>query len=285
MQQQIEKNEEQVKITNTKLTQLFEQDHDFKSEFLGVFNFYSQKFYRIIKKDEEKKQFDELFFEALKSQFFNGYLLAREIMVDENSSFPDEFFTQPVGFLTDEVPKILRNALKENLDSVIRTELTQKFIMRLLQRFENVYDLIKQTIFDVTCLGARQAFLDIKEDKDLKTTVEPIDTWLSNVNDIEFYTPQLFITPVIKNELAESWELHWWSSLNNNIKAGDITILKVQSAEKDSYILNIFLHQSIYEAERQKISEYIIGAFSNRNNIPLELISPNIAVIEDYYFF
>lgn len=285
MSQQAQKTDNQAQLTEKRLKDLFEHNHDFKADFLGVFNFYSQKFYRVIKNEEDKRKFDEAFFEATKSQFYNGYYLTREIMLDENSNFPDEFFTQPIGYLTEEIPHILRQALQDSVNEVIRTELTQKFIMWLLQNFEDVYDLIKQTIFDIACLGARQAFLDTKEDKGLQSTSEPVEGWLSNLNDIEFLTPQVFLTPIVKNELAESWELHYWSSLNNSSKAGDVTILKIKNEEKETYLINIGLHQSLYETERQRISEYILSSIANRNNIGFEFIAPNIAVIEDYYFF
>ncbi|NRD81110.1 hypothetical protein HPT25_27855 [Bacillus sp. BRMEA1] len=286
MTQQIQETEKTlIKVTEHRMRDLFDHNDNFKADFFGVFNFYSQKFYRIIKGEEEQRSFDEIFFEAAKSQFLNGYYLAREVLADENSVFPDEFFTQPIGYLTEEVPGILKQAMQDTLDDMIRTDLTQKFIMWLLQNYEDVYDLVKQTIFDIACLGARQAFLDIKEEKNLENNIEPIEGWLSNLNDIEFLTPQLFLTPIVKNELAESWELHYWSTLNNTSKAGDVTILKITNDEKDTYLINIGLHQSIYETERQRISEYILSAISNRNNIAFENIVPNIAVIEDYYFF
>lgn len=280
----MEKSKYTTTVTSEILQSHFETNQEFRDEFSGYIYFYAQKFKTQLR-EEQHDEFERIFEEVCKSQFFQGYYLMLEILRDEDTNLPQEFLEQPIGVLTNEVPSMLRKAYQETLKEIIRTAPTQKYVMWMITNYENIYDLVNQVIFDITCLGSRKALLDERLKRDIQEKEES-KTLLGNGYDLNFITPQTYMKLQTLNSQVETWDIHWWSTINNEReRVGDITaiIINTPNEEVNGYILNIQMLNIIADHEITAFSQKIAYRFSNRNQIPLPNILVNVSVVEEFY--
>lgn len=280
----MEKSKYTTTVTSEILQSHFETNQEFRDEFSGYIYFYAQKFKKQLR-EEQHDEFERIFEEVCKSQFFQGYYLMLEILRDEDTNLPQEFLEQPIGVLTNEVPSMLRKAYQETLKEIIRTAPTQKYVMWMITNYENIYDLVNQVIFDITCLGSRKALLDERLKRDIQEIKES-KTLLGNGYDLNFITPQTYIKLQTINSQVETWDIHWWSTVNDEReRVGDITAIAINTPneEVNGYILNIQMLNIIADHEITSFSQKIAYRFSNRNQIPLPNVLVNVSVVEEFY--
>jgi hypothetical protein len=262
----------------------FEEDNQFLQELAFLVTFYSNKFYQFLNNEDElRKEFDDSFFEVAKSQIFQGYYLMVEIINDPETSLGEEFFSLPDGYIKEEVPVMLKEALGDSFDQLRKTEAAQKFSMWLITRYENIYDIVNQTLFDLLCTGAFQALIDERDKLHIKPdNMDKVELLLGNPSSLNFINPQIFMTATGVNDNFEIWDLRWWSSYNNLEKAGGVTVLTVNNNNVKNYMLNIEVHQTIHPSEREQVVEYLALRLTSNNDIPISDIQINLAVVEDY---
>ncbi|MCM3619717.1 hypothetical protein M3936_19285 [Sutcliffiella horikoshii] len=262
----------------------FETSQEFRNEFSGYIHFYAQKFTHLLS-EEQYEEFERIFEEVCKSQYFQGYYLMLEILKDEDTHLTNEFIEQPIGFLTDEVPNMLRKAYQETIKEIIRTAPTQKFVMWMITNFEDIFDLVNQVILDITCLGSRKALLDERNSRGVKE-IEENKSLLGNGYDYNFISPQAYIKIQTVTSKVETWDIHWWSTIKDGQeRIGDITVIVIETPneEVNGFILNIQILNVMAEHEITAFSQKIATRFSNRNSIELSNILVNVAVVEEFY--
>ncbi|MFD1736245.1 hypothetical protein ACFSCX_06660 [Bacillus salitolerans] len=274
-----------LKETEAILKEKFEQNDDFKTELFLLYNVYAPKYLRFVKDEMGQKRLQDMFFEAIKGQIFHGYYLIRELLADENTHISNEFLGQPIGYLTNEVPLLLGQALGDNSRELIKTEVGHKFLMWLITNYEGTFDLAKQVLWDLTCLGARQALLDEKESKNIGSNIEKVEGLLSVLNDLEFLTPQLYLSAAVVTDSVEMWEINYWNSYRNHHKAGDVSVIKVENQDETGYLVAINLHVSIFKEERESIVTHLVGKLVERNNINPSALSISVGIVEEYSAF
>lgn len=274
--------EELNEYTADKLKIKLEQDTEFKEEFMELIGFYSAKLYQFIPEGDSREEFDEYFFNMAKSQYFQGYQIMIELLNDDTTKLSEDFLSQPKGGLKNEVPRLLKTALEEVLQETVKTEGTKKLVMWLITRFEDIYDIVNQTVLELTYMGAYLAIQEEKQKRGLTIQNESSDLLLGNVSDLIFLTPQLYMIPtyvVVNNEdVLESWDIIWWSAISND-KAGEITIIQ-SSQEYQEFNLKISLQEQIREKERENIISYLIQTLQNQSENKKTITVTNYIVKE-----
>ncbi|MFE7064200.1 hypothetical protein ACFVAD_18885 [Sutcliffiella sp. NPDC057660] len=276
-------NKKLTKVASECLQTHFERNKDFRDEFMGYIYFYSQKFLHILK-EEYHSEFEKVFEEVTKSQFYQGYYLMLEIINDNETVIQPEFLTQPIGYLTNEVPGMLNEGFKGKLKDIIRTSITQNFVLWMITKFEDVFDLLNQVIYDITCLGARQALIDERNKLEENTSAQN-QCWLGDGYDYNFISPQAYIILKTKTPQIESWDIQWWSTLNNSRKIGEVTALHVVTPEEEinGYILNIQISKQMAESEIMNAARLLSTILSTRNNIEFSDMLINVSIVEESF--
>lgn len=270
--------------TENKLTALFQNDSEFLEHFAQINMFYQNKFLKIVGENQKEKFFN-LLFQAVKSQFFNGYFLFRELLDHEDSTFENEWFLQPQGYIIQDIPHILKDAIGiQNFDNVVQTDVMQKLIEWAITEFEDIYDNLKQIAYDVVCLGALQAVLDERTLRGL--TSEELEAGLIfPIHDFTFITPQHFMSCNYITIDTEKWDIYFWATLENkDIKAGEVIISEVSTQEGEKeYILNIYIHCEVIETERNIILERVVKTLMEQQKVSSEDIHLHYAVVNDFF--
>lgn len=259
-----------------KLKLLFENNKEFTEEFMLIMEFYSSKFYDFIPEETLRNEFDEALFLTAKSQYFLGYKIILEILNDEDSNIDNEFLTQPTGYLKNEIPNIFRLIYENPLDE-IKTENAKKLVMWLITRFEDTFDLINQTIFELTCLGAHLALKEEIEKRKLTVSNNDNSLLLGNANDLNYINPQLYMIATIKSNEIEKWDIYWSSSIAND-KAGEITVLD----NNNTIHLNILLHEQIRKVEQDNIINFV-GSLLNENKDKETNLNISVFIISEMF--
>lgn len=271
--------------TEQKIMSHYQNNPEFNKTFIRMERYYQTKLAFNVKESHLEK-FKELFFSGSKAQFFNGYFIIQELLSKEDTQIEDDWLTQPEGYITQQIPQLIRDITNEE-DEVIYSPDMRKFKMWMITTYEDVLNDLNQTAFDILCHGAKQALLDLRD----KRGLEPFDEKesigiLSNFKDFNFITPQVFLDIHLPSQTMESWNLHFWDSINtSDIKAGEVTLITITEDVKIIYDLNILLSTRISENERGVIIESILFSVMERNDIPRENIMLRYATVEDFYVF
>lgn len=271
--------------TEQKIMSHYQNNPEFNKTFIRLERYYQTKLGLTVKESHLEK-FKELFFSSAKAQFFNGYFIIQELLSKEDTLIKDEWLTQPDGFITQQIPQLIRDITHEE-DEVIYSPDMRKFKMWMITTYEDVLGDLNQTAFDILCLGAKQALLDLRENRGLQPLSGNEEMGvLSDFADLNFITPQVFLDIQLMSQSTESWNLHFWDSVKtSDIKAGEVTLMTITQDVKIIYDLNILLSKRIYESERKVIIESILYLVMERNDIPREHIMLRYATIEDFYVF
>jgi hypothetical protein len=271
-------------FTENKLTAHFQNNEQFNRDFAVMYEFYRRKFEDIIK-EEDLEEFENYFFQSVKSQYFNGYYIFRELIANIEVSIPDVWYAQTDSVITEQIPDLIRQAAGEAFEEVIITDTMHELTIWLIQNYENIHDLIKQVAFDIVCLGAKRAILDEREQKQIKPFESGIQGFLGPIGDLTFLDPQRYITCMVKNEQTELWDIRLWSSAStHNDKIGEIYIISVLE-EGTKYLLNIYLKNSVSDKERQTLVVTILSHLMERNQLKREEVQVNFAVIDEFFIF
>ncbi len=271
------------KYTNLKLTSHFENNLTFKAQFYFMEEYYLSKFIPIIK-ETDQDEFISLFNKSVKSQYYTGYYMIRELLEIEGTNL-DEGLTQLEGYLTEEIPHLIKQATGHNFDEAIISEDMQKMILWGITKYEDIRTLLKQTAFDIVCLGAKQALLDERDNKGMEKEENHLKGLIGSIYDYDFIVPQLFLGDPLVSEGVELWPVMWWSSIKEDSKqAGEVIIGKFNTDGESYYQLKIYLKSVVSEREMQYISTMLLTRMME-NNIERDKITLSLAVVDDFYTF
>ncbi len=226
----VTQNETRQQFCERKLKDHFNHNGDFKQEFAKTFNYYLNKFSDIVPKPD-MEEFESALFESFKSQYYQGYFIAREFIEHEETMIPNTWLETSNSIIKEQLPEMISEAMPNDFTEQIRTPLSSKLISTAIQNYENVRELLNEVIVDVTLLGSYRAFLDEKIDRGVETPL-PSDTSYMGVlgayNDLTFIDPQKYVTCVTRTVNSENWGIFLWSSIGEfQTKVGEIIIQKL----------------------------------------------------------
>lgn len=274
--------EDLITHTQNKLEALFQNNQQFNIDFISMYNFYQNKLHDFIPESDMEDIYDN-FFSAVKSQFFNGYFMVQQLLNDDElGGIENDWLKQHEGFIMEQIPSIIRELASDNFDEAVMTDDMRDFIMDMITKYENVRKCIKQIAFDICCLGFRQGFLDERDKRGLESFKPTEKGILSSYGVYDFLTPQTFLVNEYISADAESWVLNFWSSMEIDSKAGEISVIQIPSQNRVEYALNIYLYKQIPEVERTKILEILIAMVMENNNVARNQIRVNYALVEEF---
>jgi len=269
--------------TEQKLIAHFQNNTQFNQQFFVLTEFYKNKFIGLITKEDEQI-FEEMLFQCSKSQIFNGYYIMRELLSNNQETLSDEWFAQSEGILTEELPGIIREAAQHDFDNIIIEEEMKKLIRWAITRYEDVYSTLHQISFDLVCFGAKQALIDERDKMGIQSN-EALNGLLGAVNDLNFISPQSYLTCNVKSSESEIWTLSWWSSIQTtDNKVGEVAVLSIPLENTTQYALNIYLRKRLPEHERSSIINILLANLME-NGIAREDILVSYALVEEFYIF
>jgi hypothetical protein len=248
--------------------------------------FYAQKFlYQV--QDEKREAFYQYFTDMFNAQFFNGYFIASEILKGDNNPIPDEWYQQPEGILTLEVTRLVQEAIgTAELIEAVRTNEGQKFSLWIITQIEDILHIVRKVITDITILGAKQAFLDQRNERKIKPPKTLFKGFFSRLDDVYFVESDKYLTCEIKTDTTELWSLNEWmtNSFNQETKIGEVMIVKVGAGvEETYYYVRLNLKDTIIDLEKVTISKGLQSLVAKRQNISPEKIDVQIGVIKEFY--
>jgi hypothetical protein len=261
-----------IKKVDDRLNLLHQHDDDFQAEFQQIQLYYLHKFEYIIN-ENDVKVFRSWLRKSMIEQFQNGYTMIEQYYNDETAYIEEALFTLPEGMFTENTPHILREILEPLLeqgilfDEIIDTDTTHDLIIWSMERYENLRPMLKQTSFDLTCLGARQALRDKRKELEIEPVeLDTEERKLGNIGDLQFINPQMYLTINHISQNVEYWDIHYWSSnLNGTEKIGEVLVLTepnfVETKIKVSYHLSMLA--SINDEDIQAVAEYHINKLTD----------------------
>ncbi|QXE03523.1 hypothetical protein [Terribacillus sp. DMT04] len=273
---------EALLLTENKLRQSFINDEHFNKQFNIMYQYYLEKV-KAITDPEKHREYEDPFFEAVKSQYFNGYFIVRELLSDEQTTLDPIWLSNPEGILTEEIPLLIREAVLQNEEEALISETMYQFIMSLISEYEDVHYPLNQIAFDIAFLGSKRAFIDERDSIGVEAQKGGLESRMARIGDFTFITPQIFLGPKHVTAETEMWDLYWWSSLRKiDNKAGDVTLIQVNNGEGDNYIFNVNLASTFTPYEIQLIYNNLVSRFLEKNQLERRQLQVNVAIVKEY---
>jgi hypothetical protein len=258
--------------TTRELKKKFEESAIFRDKLMEYTFFYGKKFISFLPADENFTiKFQERIEEVVKSQYYQGYYLMLEVIEDSETKIDETFLRQEDGLIRNEVPRIMKEALSTDFQNIIKTSLSHKFTMWMIQHTENVFDLISQSLFDLTCLGAYEALLDYKKRSVLLDDVDIVNCHLGSPTDLVYLNPQIYMTLLTKTSEVEIWDLYEWSSINSENTVGSVSFLSL-SLDPKRYFLEFKISNRIIQFEQDNLIKTCVNMIQ-KNGIDTSLLN------------
>ncbi|WP_209124371.1 hypothetical protein [Alkalihalobacillus sp. BA299] len=292
-------------FTQEKLKHHFDNNNQFLEDYARMFYFYANKFNPLIS-ENYREEFQDMLYESAKTQYYNGYFIAREFIEHEETVIPDEWLSRSEGMLKEQIPSMLFEAGGQDFPEIIRTETSQKLVRWCITKFEDIRGLLQEVFMDITLLGSLRAFLDERDIRGVKTVSnenKELQGILAPYNDIYFIDPQKYLMCLLHNQGSETWEIHLWSSLQlPNTKIGEITLhylntndlsnmskylpvyedTPVEMANYEKVYVNISILELMNEGELNALIETVVKSIEERNGVNQENIALSVSVINRY---
>lgn len=296
-----DKTERLHEYCSEKLTNHFENSNYFMKEFAEMYSFYLKKFNHIVTEDY-MEDFKDKLYESAKTQFYNGYFIAREFIDHDETTIPDEWLLSPDGILKEQIPHMLFEAGAGDFNEIIRTATAQKLVSWSITKFEDIRGLLQQTFIDITLLGSWRAFKDERDTRGLSRPIQEHTSFLAEYNDLLFLDPQKYLMCLMKNDGSETWEIHLWSSLQvPETKIGEVSIHKLTTsnlsvmsnfpaydnapeamANHEKLYVSISVLQSNNEEEIDALINNIVLRIVDQNNLEMNNIALSTSLINRY---
>lgn len=272
---------ELFEYTEQKLTAHYQVNDELILEMGNAFNYYNNKLAHIIKESDKDRVENELF-TSIKSQIFNGYFMACEIL--SNNEFPEHFFSQSKGVIAQQVPDLLREATNFNIEGVVTDSHLQNFISWLVVEYEDVYDLLMDISLNTACIGTKWAFYDFAEKQNISLYQPQYEGLLTKIDEITFINPQTYLTCMVSTDTSEVWDII--TSQHKGLeKIGEATIIiSNQNMNEETYYMNISLRNTLTLSEQQTIIDQLGSNLLVNQEIERKQLKLNASSVEEYYY-
>ena len=268
--------------TQKKLKAHYQNNGEFNQEIATYFEFYKKRLSAFLDESKQEKM-EDMLFASVKSQIFNGYFMALELMNSEEATFEDDWFRQAEGMVAQQIPDMLRIATNNNIDEIITHEHLTELARWLVVEYEGVYPVLMDISLNTACMGAKWAFKDEAEKRGIQFYSSQYKGILANLDDVTFITPQYYINLTVTNELSEVWEV-----INSNYKElekiGEVTVIKVnKELDKFGYYLNVTVKDQLSFEEKNSFIESIAVRLLVMNEIKREDLLLTSSTIVAFY--
>lgn len=272
--------------TQKKLKAHFQNTEEFNLELALAFEYYSKKLSKYISEEDKQEKMKDMLFNAIKSQIFNGYYMAQELLTSDDADFQDDWFKQSINMISKQLPDLIRKVTDNNFEEVVTHDQLTQLVKWLVVEFEGVYPTLMDISLNTACLGAKWAFIDEGEKRKI-TQYEPSHNGiLAKLDDFTFINPQNYLSRLVSNQFSEVWEIIN-SEYRQLQKIGEVTLLKIPIA--DIGLFQIYANFSLAHSLSEEEQDALIQGLGNRiileNNITRDdlMITSNITL--GYYQF
>ncbi|KYD21396.1 hypothetical protein [Caldibacillus debilis] len=267
--------------SNQKLEAHFQNNDVFNEEMAILVQYFSIKIQNLLK-ENFTNELDEELFAAIKSQIFNGYFMATELLNHEDTAFPDEWFAQSPGMIAQQIPDILRNASNNDLEGTIIYDRFKNFMSKLIIQYERVFEPLLDIALNTAAFGAKWAFFDEAEKRGIKPYQPQHMGLLSYLDEMVFIYPDMYIfCDVLAND-SEHWEIVQ-SKHTQLDKVGEVYVMKYLEADQEKYFLNVSLKNSLTLEEQRKIIDLMANSIFVGKGIEENQLFITACSVEDYF--
>lgn len=237
----------------------FDQDPIFTSEIELLLYFYARKFISRSKSNDQTTYIEKNLSDLIKSQFFQGYYVMKSMLLDEETELPEDVWTLNNGIVRNELPILMETIFKDNPSDWYRTDLGQSIGMKIIQEFDDVYDLVLQMRKDVALYGSYKAFIgDVRYQVPEQSNENLV---FGNPFDLNFINPQIYMQAQFSTNEQEIWDLYFWSSMKQSrVWIGSIHFSIIPANEDQSiYLLQYTISETIAQLESYEILDYLMA--------------------------
>jgi hypothetical protein len=223
----------------------------------------------------------ESFYIALKSQFFNGYVVGLQLIETQPEEILKEFLSNSNGIIRDQVPLLLREIAKEPLADRYTTDEAHRFLRNMIINYEDVRTPLRQMFVDMLCYGTWICLLDKKGNLTIDIPSPLEDSVFGVTNELHFVTPVHYMMCEEIGTDYEKWELYFWSTYERiNTKAGEIIVL---CQGESSVRILCYLLEELMEFERYYLILGIEGLLQNHFQNKNRKVSIEVSIIKSFY--
>ena len=267
--------------TNNKLKAHLQNNETFTIELAQTYEYYEKQLMDLIL-EHDKERLERELFHAVKSQVFNGYFMAQEILA--NIELKDEWFEQTNGMIAQQIPEMLRNGTNDNIEEIITHDPLKNLSSWLVIEYEDVYPLLMNLSLNTASLGAKWAFLDEAQKRNVTPYKPQHSGILAYVDDVVFINPQTYLSCEITNETSELWTVIS-SKYNGLDKIAEVTILKLPNNEQlENFYLNISISKNLILSEQEFLIDQLVDRLMRFKGIERNQLTLSAMSVEEFYY-
>ncbi|KZE68022.1 hypothetical protein AWM68_17790 [Fictibacillus phosphorivorans] len=269
--------------TDKKLKAHLQNNEEFNREVATHYEYYKDKLFRIVKEHDQEKAEKDLF-QCVKSQVFNGYFIALEILNVEDSPITDAWLQQSEGMIAQQLPDLLKSATGESgLENVITHEPLKALTSWLVREYEDIYPTLMDISLNSACMGAKWAFVDEGQKRGFQTYQPQHRGIVGTIDDISFINPQNYLSCSILSEAGEVWDVIE-TKYNGYDRVAVTTVMKVFTEDQSTkYYVSVNVKSSLSAMNQQSIIDSIAVRIMTLNELNRGQLVISAASVEEFY--
>ncbi|WP_368502719.1 hypothetical protein AB3N04_01070 (plasmid) [Alkalihalophilus sp. As8PL] len=239
---------QRVEVSQERLRHLNNNDEHFHNHLQRTHYYFLAKFDHVYDVEVDA-EFSVEFESYAADLIFQGYYLVLELLDDENTSVPADFLTLPNGRIKEMTFSIL-NGATEDLLNLLKNKDNSEFDKKLISSTENIASFLTQLKIDYACIGAAQALIDERYNRDLIIQEEPKEAYrgiLTRSDDLFSVDPQKYLVCIASSPHGEVWRLYTSSTLPQSRVLGEVRINKFDSPREMLTSLPFYEEEEIPE--------------------------------------
>ena len=256
-------------------------DELFKLDVQNLYYFYENKLLNIARTDKQIDLITKGFEDVVFSQIFQGYAIMKDILSDEELVLDEHAWKMGEAATRNEIPIFMKEIFDKDKVDWSYTQLSHALGMDILNDFESAYEVYENTRVEIAYYGAFKAFLD-----DPRYQVQPFDSEavikLGNPLELEFLSPQVYMTVYAATDENEIWNLHSWSGTQQSTWVGQAHYMQLPMNGSVTNLLNVSVLSIITKDEREMLLNQIIARIPSEDQTGLKAY---LYQVEDYEVF
>lgn len=263
--------------TDKKLKAHYQNNKDFTVELVSTYEYYKELLLSIVK-DSDKERLENSLLQSIKSQIFNGYFMAQELLNSEEISFENDWFKQSKGAIAQQLPEMLRINTDDRIEDIITHKPLKNMASWLVIEYEGVYPLLMDISLNTACLGAKWAFIDEAKKRGISHYQPSYSGMLGYVDEVLFISPQTYMVCDVTNESSEFWTIVN-SKYNGYDKIAEVTVIQ----STDNYYLNIYIKNTVSIDEQKTLIDHLAVRLMTQKKIEREQLILSASSVEEFY--
>lgn len=289
--------QERHAICNERLTKLFETDQYFSKTISQNLSYYLS---HLSKSSRDKASELEPFLSAMyESIFYQGYFLLLTLRDHPETTLSDEFLSQPNGRLKEQVVSMMKDAISGDTKTIIEFTTAQPLLLTY-EGNEEIIEMLMEWGTEILMMGAHQALIDERSNRNLFIQVEPkTKGYLHRLDDFLFICPNKYLVCTARTEHSEQWEMRQWQTTSNPKQVGTVILQHVTSEQleqtysdlpyydgidltyEDRLLITVLFTEGIIEHEQLPIIQEIYSQVKERTSVRNEQIIFSMAATDN----